>query len=223
MDIKKNEGFTLIELLIAMGIAVLVMAGVYYTFHTQQKSYILQEDYSALQQNIRSAMYFMEKEIRMAGCDPTDDAKSRVETFNAGSIRFTMDLVDNDGNSVSDGDVDDEGEDITYTLDAVERQIERDSNGPATPPGGQPIAENIDALQFYYLDSDGSETGSRERIRSVQIAVVARTNQATRGYTNNDTYQVTLPDGTTQLVLGPQNDHFHRRLLTTVIRCRNLN
>jgi type IV pilus assembly protein PilW len=223
MDMNKNEGFTLIELLIAMALAMMVMAGVYYTFHTQQKSYILQENYSAMQQNIRSAMYFMEREIRMAGCNPTDEADAKIETLDPDSIRFTMDIADDDGNMVSDGDVEDDGEDITYSLDAAGRQIERDSDGPgATSAPPQPIAENIDQLQFYYLDKDGIETANAADISSVQIAVVARTNQMTRGYKNNDTYQVTLPDGTTKIVLGPQNDHFHRRLLTTLIKCRNL-
>jgi type IV pilus assembly protein PilW len=221
MDRKNNEGFTLIELLISMAIAAIVMTGVYLTFQTQQGSYIAQENLSHMQQNMRSAMYFMEKEIRMAGCNPTEKAQAKIEAFGANTLRFTMDIVDDDGITVSDGDVEDAGEDITYTLDAAERQIERDPDGPggAAP---QPIAENIEVLQFYYLDIDGNETASLERIRSVQIAVVARTGQQIRGYRNNETYQVTLPDGTVKNVLGPQNDGFRRKLLTTVIKCRNL-
>jgi type IV pilus assembly protein PilW len=220
MDRNNNEGFTLIELLIAMAIAAIVMTGVYLTFQTQQGSYIAQENLSHMQQNMRSAMYFMEKEIRMAGCNPTEKAQAKIEAFGSNTLRFTMDIVDDDEITVSDGDVDDDGELIEYSLNAGNRTITREDVNQGG--GAQPIAENIEVLQFYYLDIDGNETASQERIRSVQIAVVARTGQQIRGYRNNETYQVTLPDGTVKTVLGPQNDSFRRKLLTTVIKCRNL-
>ncbi|MCD6266685.1 MAG: prepilin-type N-terminal cleavage/methylation domain-containing protein, partial [Deltaproteobacteria bacterium] len=69
---KQNEnGFTLVELLVAMAISVIVMASIGYVYYTQQKSYVAQEQISAMQQNLRAAMYYMEREIRMAGFDPT--------------------------------------------------------------------------------------------------------------------------------------------------------
>ncbi|MBN1907686.1 MAG: prepilin-type N-terminal cleavage/methylation domain-containing protein, partial [Deltaproteobacteria bacterium] len=64
-----TPGFTLVELLIAMAIAGVVMAGVYSAYSSQQRSYLAQEQVAAVQQNLRVAMYFMEREIRMAGCD----------------------------------------------------------------------------------------------------------------------------------------------------------
>ena len=217
MDKNKSDGFTLVELLIAMAIALIVMTGVYYTFQTQQTSYVTQENLSHLQQNMRAAMYFMEKDIRMAGCNPTEDAED------AGM--FTMDIVNDDEVTVSDGDVEDDGEEIEYTLDWSAASgttcIYRDSDGDggATP---QPIAENIDELQFFHLDSSGTVTNNLDRIRSIQIVIIARTGQEMRGHRDNTTYRITLPDGTVQNVFGPANDHFKRKMLTTLIRCRNL-
>ena len=225
---NRNEGFTLIELLIAMGIAIVVMGGVYYTFQVQQASYVTQENLSSMQQNMRAAMYFMEKDIRMAGCNPTEEADDAgmITSGVTRAIHFTMDIV-NDSNPpvmVSDGDVEDEGESIEYTIafsaasgtTVIRREDINKHNGP------QPIAEDIDALQFYHLDINGSLTNTLSRVRSVQIAIVARTGRPIRGHTDNKTYRVTLPDGTVQDVFGPANDHYRRKLLTTVIRCRNL-
>jgi len=72
LDILNNKkAFTLIELLLALAISGVVMAGVYSAYYSQQKSYITQEQVAAMQQNLRAAMYIIQREIRMAGCDPT--------------------------------------------------------------------------------------------------------------------------------------------------------
>ncbi|MDH3345443.1 MAG: prepilin-type N-terminal cleavage/methylation domain-containing protein, partial [Desulfobacteraceae bacterium] len=52
-----NQGVTLIELMIAMTIFLLVLGAIYSTFQSQHKSYLMQEEVAAMQQNIRAAMY----------------------------------------------------------------------------------------------------------------------------------------------------------------------
>jgi type IV pilus assembly protein PilW len=64
---ERESGFTLVELLVAMVISLVVMAAIYSTYHSQQKSYLVQEQVAAMQQNLRSAMYNMAREVRMAG------------------------------------------------------------------------------------------------------------------------------------------------------------
>jgi type IV pilus assembly protein PilW len=56
---REEKGFTLIEILVAMAISLVVMTGVYQVYVAQQKSYILQEQVAAMQQNLRAGMYFM--------------------------------------------------------------------------------------------------------------------------------------------------------------------
>ena len=65
-----NQGFTMIELMVAMVVSLLAMAAIYSTFLAQHRSYQVQEETAEMQQNIRTAMYYMQREIRMAGNDP---------------------------------------------------------------------------------------------------------------------------------------------------------
>ena len=61
------KGLTLIELLIALVISAILIAGIYRTFVSQQKSYATQEQVADMQQNVRVAINKMIREIRMAG------------------------------------------------------------------------------------------------------------------------------------------------------------
>ncbi len=65
----KNDstGFTLIEILVALAISGIVLTGVLYIFDTSNKSYIVQEDIARMQQNVRTAKFYLEKDLRMAG------------------------------------------------------------------------------------------------------------------------------------------------------------
>lgn len=65
--IRTTDGFTLVEILISLGISGIVIAGVLSVFDNSNKSYILQEDIARLQQNVRMAKYYIEKDLRMAG------------------------------------------------------------------------------------------------------------------------------------------------------------
>ena len=203
---KQNEnGFTLVELLVAMAISVIVMASIGYVYYTQQKSYVAQEQISAMQQNLRAAMYYMEREIRMAGFDPTQNANAGIITATSNSITFTEDIDGDGAFSVN--------ENITYSL------ADKDGDGDNDlERNGNLIAENIDALDFVYLDSNGAPTVPISNIRSVQVTIVARTGKGDPGFTNNTTY---LNQQGTTIYTAP-GDNKRRRRLTTTIKCRNL-
>ncbi len=86
-----DQGFTIAELIIAMAMSLIVMGAIYSLFQTQQKSYIHQERVATVQQNLRAAMFMMEREIRMAGYDPTRFANAGIDEATSGSatLRFT--------------------------------------------------------------------------------------------------------------------------------------
>jgi len=208
--LNNKRGFTLTELLVAMGLSAVVMASIGYVYYSQQKSYLVQENLAAAQQNLRAAMYFMERDIRMAGCDPTQNASPTPGIQNIGwdagenrytSLSFTLD---------SDGDRNPET--ISYNLadndGDGDNDLERNNNL---------IAENIDALDFVYLNAGGTPTATISQIRSVQVSIVAKTGRADQGYT--DTRPYPNQQGTT--ILAAQNDRFRRKQLDATIKLRN--
>jgi type IV pilus assembly protein PilW len=240
--LTKKEGFTVSELLVVMVISGIVMAGIYSTYYTQQKSYVAHEQLVAMQQNLRAATYVMEREIRMAGCDPTQNANAVIATANSNTITFTLDItggesdgVDNDHDGVTDeadeenygdGDTGDTSENVTYALGDGDGDLDND-----LLRNGSVFAENIDALNFVYLDGasppnvldddgSGNVTTSISQIRSVQISVVARTGRKDPQYTDTTAYY--NQQDAVNPILAAQNDGYRRKLLTTEVKCRNL-
>lgn len=217
-----NRGFTMVELLIALVVSLLALGAIYSTFMNQQKSYHIQEETAAMHQNIRAAMFYMEREIRMAGCDPTGRAGSGILTANANSIRFTEDIIGNNPGDDPDGFTDDPNENITYSRSGG--NLVRDTGG-----GPQMVAQNIDAIDFVYLDGNsppnvlnpnGTDVpaANLNQIRAVEVTIVARTQRPLLASQNNRDYR----NQWDTVILPPQNDNVSRRLLTAVIHCRNL-
>jgi len=224
-----NKGFTLLELMIALAITGIAMGAVYSASKTQQDSYIAQEEVATMQQNVRSAMYYMEREIRMAGCHPTQKKTISPGFITAGpnTMNFTLDIDDDSGTGNPDGDVGDANEDITYALadndGDGDLDFERNSNL---------IAENIDALDFVYYDAAGNVAANINEIKSVEITIIARVGRADRNYmdkgirkdinNNQNDFIYRNSQGNLILDLSANPDNFRRRVLTTVINCRNL-
>ena len=218
--VRSNQGFTLVELLVTLVVSGVVLAGICSTFYSQQTAYLNQEQIIAMQQNLRVAIYNMEREIRMAGHDPNGDAGAGIVTANATSIRIAQDLTGNGGTGDPDKDVGDPGENITYSLQDADGDgdmdlVRNDHNGA----GIQMIAEDIDALNFVYLDQEGDPTTTLANIRSVQITVLAKTGLPSRGYVNKTPYQNQQGD---PIFIPLSGDHFRRRLLTAEVKVRNL-
>jgi len=186
MKENNEKGFTLIELLIAMVIAAMVMTSVYSVYSVQQRSYITQEQVAAMHQNLRAAMYFMEREIRMAGCNPKGTAADAgIVTKDVDRIRFKYDFRGQapgdppDGNTkvaqeedisyfLADADGDGQVDDLVRDTGGVEANIEK------------VIAENIASLTFDYLDSSGASTSDVNNIRFVRITLVARNDDGSK-------------------------------------------
>jgi len=209
-----EQGFTIIELLVSMAVFLLAIGAIYSTFQAQHKSYLMQQEVAAMQQNLRAAMFYMQREIRMAGCDPTGDANAGIVTANSDSISFTEDVRGDSAGSDPDGALDDPNEDITYNLD----DSDGDGDDDELDRNNQTVAQNIDALNFVYLDANGIETAVLADIRSVEITIVARISRPLRDSPNNRDY---FNQRNTQ-ILSAQGDRYSRKRLTSAIKCRNL-
>jgi type IV pilus assembly protein PilW len=206
--------------MITVLISGIIIAGIYSAYISQQRSYLAQEQVAEVQQNIRAATDIMIREIRMAGYDPTRGAAAGISTAFAGQIGFTLDANAN-------GDTMDPGETIDFGFSLAD-DTDRDglpndagtvwSLGRQTGGGYQAIAENIQAIEFRYLDNTGAVTATLADIRAVQISILARAGQPDNNFTNTATY--TSASGATWG--SPYNDNFRRRLLITTIQCRNM-
>ncbi len=223
--------------MIAVAIATFVLTATFATYSTQQKTQVIQDQVVEMQQNIRAAMLLMTRDIREAGCDPTQTAGAGIVTAATGQLRMTRDIAGHAVNpNQEDGDVTDANEDIIFGFDptvdtdadpdgipdteAVANFCRNDANGAAA---FQAIAENIERVEFNYIDEDGNTIAApitsqadRNRIRAVQVSMLARSSRQDPKFLDTATY--TTAAGT---VWGPFNDSFRRRLSAATIQCRN--
>jgi len=211
---KYSKGFTLIELMVALALTSIIMAGIMAAYVSQLKAHVTQQTIVEMQQNLRSAMQHMEKEIRMAGYDdPNKTSVAGLTTVLANTFGFSMDLND-------DGDVNDSNETVRYTIATNTSGIQclmRNTGG-----GNRPIAENIEALNFVYLDRFRLPTNVAMDVRSVQITIVAKSSRVNPGFFNIQTDNQVYTNQQGAVVLPAMNDTFRRMAITTDIKCRNL-
>lgn len=179
-------GFTLVELMITILISSLVLGVAYTVFSSQQKSYSNQQSVVDIQQNLRAGIYYLTREVRMAGYSENDkDPDGAITTAAPGVIQFTMDINNTAATSAinwnadltSDGDVTDYGENITYALSAAGDpgqdgiadtepcNLVRTDNSAGT---SAILMNNVEAIGFAYAydsDNDGRpETASSGEI-----------------------------------------------------------
>lgn len=182
---SNKHGFTLIELMIAMAISAIAMALIYSGYKAQQEAHTNERLTVDMQQNARSTLAFMRREIRMANHNPwawdgidnpptngsIDEAgESAVRGFltvGADRLNFTFDLSNNGG---GDGDDLDANENITYGFDPAD-----DADGDGIADAGaavlgrkdrsdtadpfQSLAFDVHAVAFAYAfdaDADGA-------------------------------------------------------------------
>jgi type IV pilus assembly protein PilW len=217
-----RNGFTLIELLVGLAMASVVMTAIFLSYQAQVRSKIGQDVLLDMQQASRAAMERMSSDFRMAGCDPFAVAGARIITANPTEIRFTMDISGGGAGNKSNGAIDAPGEDIRYALNAAGDLVRERFLLNASINGEQPIIENVDALDFVYLDENGIETANLNNIRSIEVSFVVRAGEAPREMMASFLDTRTYVNQRNEIILAPQNDYFRRLRLTTTVQCRNM-
>ncbi len=221
---KGDKGFTLTELMVSLVISGVLMTAVYAVFNSQQKSYAVQDQLAGAHQNLRAAMNLMVKDIRMAGFDPLKDPNAGISEAEANKIAFKMRPDSNGDGKVDESDelksieysLVDSGIDADHTIDDLVRKF--------GDTGRLPVAQNIDALDFVYLDEEGKplefpilEPKLRD-IRAVQITLVARAEKPDAAFKNDNDYLNQQGD----VILPAKHDGFRRKRLSEQVNCRNL-
>jgi Tfp pilus assembly protein PilW len=221
--------------MIAVVISSVLIAAVYQTFHSQQRSYTMQNEAAAMEQNLRGSLYLLTKELRSAGYNPnqatTNDFRF-VTSFPAPNnlfvvnyatdhsiVAFTLDTCD--GTDVCGVIEPNRNEQIAYRFNDAQKTLERFNDTQANPAQKwEIVASNIDAVYFTYFDQKNNKitTNNPENIEYVEIALLARTGKQDSKYTNTHVY--TNKEGV-NLCPACVGDHYHRGLLTTTIQIRN--
>jgi len=119
--IKNQLGFTVTEVMLAVICSSVLMVGLYQIFHSQQYNYIAQGHAIELQQNLRSGIYLLTKDIRFATYNPTESENKFVFTSNLDSYDIFSDTQDADIDYTTDFDriafYTDKNEDGEFQLD----------------------------------------------------------------------------------------------------------
>jgi type IV pilus assembly protein PilW len=274
---RDNSGITLVEILVTLAITGIVSAAIFSVYNTSLKTHTSQTQVADVQQDIRAGLFFMTRELRMAGYDATNLADATITpgaaTPGNNTIQFTFDLDENGSlNDIDDedgdGDIAEADPDETvsyalYTTDGIQklgrttagttnRLVEYaealgmayaidDGSGRLRTNAGGTVWAVIDAGTGNWFDLDADQDGDVDTdddsfdgaadgtitgrntgvaadpadIRAVRVWLLARTEASDSDYTNNLNYVV----GNSVL---NYNDNFRRRLLTSIVKCRNM-
>ena len=165
-------GFTLIEMLIALVVTMVIMGGAYSVFNSQQRQTTIQTNVSDAQQNVRAAMDFLSRDLRMAGYDPNNSGNFGISDIKfrdiddgddaAGNsfIRFAWDKIDDGTGTLDPAETIDyglvNGVTITPGITDIYFRLPNDTNQRDV------LSANIIALglAYAYDDNDDGELDS---------------------------------------------------------------
>jgi len=205
---KKKQGISLIELLVALTIFGISIGAVYRLFIVQSKAYTVQDQAVEVQQNVRSAMEVLLRDLRMTGYDDDSAASNftvspAIANFSGSNITVQYEYYNAAANR--------------YELHAVSYSLAGGTNlirsWTVTPALGaqfkypdETILENVDALTFSYgVDTDGSGAVNKwvspagigtSKIIGIRATLTARPDQ-----TNIDVKQRISPRTLTSAVI----------------------
>lgn len=165
----------MVELLVVLAVSSIVMTLMYQTYRAQLKSHTTQQELVEMQQNLRAALYLMEREIRMAGYAPVGGLfDPPITTAGIDDIAFAMDVAGGTTLDPSDGDTSSAGEQIQYTLDGSGNLVRISNDGGGGWRTDILIDDvDINSLTFVYKDEDGQTPATASDIRTVEIILNA--------------------------------------------------
>jgi type IV pilus assembly protein PilW len=171
MKINK-KGFTAIELLVSLAIMSIALTSIYSMYMSFIRTCTKEGVKIRVQQNVRSGLDMMIRDIRLAGLDPDGTGDFGIVEATSQRIQFTADR-DMDG-ELDDADADDgidapDMEHMAYEYDGsgILKMVLYKANGNLETD--EIMAENVTDLTFTYFDSNADTTSNLDEIRTVDI------------------------------------------------------
>lgn len=141
-----QKGITLIELLVALIISGIAIAGIYRLFIAQTRAYTVQDQVAEVQQNVRSGMEILLRDLRMTGFD--DDATPEITIANPvafplsnNSITVSYEYYDRNLTQY-------QRHTVSYNLNGTNLVRQLTVNDVAQP--SETVLGNVDSLTFAY-------------------------------------------------------------------------
>ena len=195
------KGITLIELLVVLVIGGIVVGGIYRVFVAQAKVYTVQDQVVEVQQNVRSTMEILLRDLRMAGYDD-DNVNSPITIANpiVYPVAQNSVTVNYEYYNTTPIPAQYEAHTVAYWLNAGTSQLirQRTINGVADPQ--EIILENVAGLNFRYgvdTNDDGAIDNNNwidaaavgtSKVIAIHVLLTARSDQ-----TNPDVQRMVVP------------------------------
>jgi prepilin-type N-terminal cleavage/methylation domain-containing protein len=181
--VHSQQGFSLLELMVALAVLSIVMTAIVGVFSRSSRLYTTQNAAASLQQEVRAAVEFMAREMRMAGYDPGKTNDFDLEVTTATRVRFSRDL---DGSEKIDDGIESSNsstvafpkcEQLTFRYSTGTNSVQVIcGNQPAqTLIGGvDPRVSKVTNLKFEYLNSSGNPTNLNSEVMAIVITLTAQ-------------------------------------------------
>ncbi|MEJ2166664.1 MAG: type II secretion system protein [Desulfobacterales bacterium] len=173
-----KKGFTAVELLISLAILSITLTSVYGLYMSFIRVQTKEGAKIKVQQNVRSSLDMMVRDIRTTGLDPElTGAFGIVPPLDSQRLKFTADrdmdgLLDepNEADGIDDSDL----EYMEYAYDGSDsvEMILRKSDG--TEEMRAMLVNDVTDLTFSYFDADDAATSIAEDVRTIEIRMTIR-------------------------------------------------
>jgi len=171
--IRVKKGFTAIELLVSLAILSITLSSVYGLYMSFLRVHTKEGTKIRVQQNVRSSLDMMVRDIRMAGLDPElTGIFGLVPPLEPGRIKFSADR-DMDGvwdePNEADGIDDSDMEYMEYAYDGnrnVEMVLYKSDD---TEEMRAKLVDDVTDLTFSYLDANDATTSIVTDVRTIEI------------------------------------------------------
>lgn len=172
-----SKGFTLVELMVSLAIASIVLIAMTTMFIQYNRLYTLENARATLQQEMRTAMDIMIRDIHMAAADSANTKNFKVKTSQLTRFRFAADM---NGNGTLDSGAAATGgcEMISYRFSAANNKIDWICNENMAGQDLEPLIGDteiqVTGLTFDYRNNQNMPESIEAEISGVEITMTAR-------------------------------------------------